>query len=516
MKSLVVAIALTLPTFGAFETWTNKDGREAKLEFVRMTEKDGEKAGEFRMADGVQVVIKVSEFSAADAKRLAGSQPTGDKGKPGAPLPANPSLYDAALKKIRAGRELTAEEKAKCNTAHQQYFDDLCVKNETPLNTQFPEKDRTDYYIYSVKMSIIDFNTHGGWPFQSDLRLMVLSGLKKRIEENNDPFVVFCSIFPALDAGEQEYAAQSFNKLLKADVFLADLAGQWLANHWCTAEKNPTTIQTFLQATGLKLTPKSDTPSEPQQPRNKEIRSLVFMGDVEYNQKHYPKAIAIYQQALDLADKTVAPKSWSDVAMIIAKTQHKAEEWKKSETLLKEIIRVREEHYGKETPETCDALTYYGNALYQRKQYVEAEPIIRRALAILEKNRSGDHPEVATGLQNLAWILHFTDRMVEAEPLMRRALTINKNAYGKDDPHVAYSLYCLAMIHGGTKRLPEAEVLMRQSLEMYVACSVAAGKKDQDLDMVVAKYGQLLVKMGDTQKQAREKIDKITDPLLKK
>jgi hypothetical protein len=30
MKSLVVALALTLPTFGAFETWTNKDGKAAK------------------------------------------------------------------------------------------------------------------------------------------------------------------------------------------------------------------------------------------------------------------------------------------------------------------------------------------------------------------------------------------------------------------------------------------------------------------------------------------------------
>jgi nucleoredoxin len=70
MKLLILSIALTLPSFAAYETWTNKEGKEAKLEFVKMTEKDGEKAAEFKMSGGKKVTIKASDLSEADAKRL--------------------------------------------------------------------------------------------------------------------------------------------------------------------------------------------------------------------------------------------------------------------------------------------------------------------------------------------------------------------------------------------------------------------------------------------------------------
>jgi nucleoredoxin len=70
MKPLILLIALTLPSFAAYETWTNKEGKPAKLEFVKMTEKDGEKAAVFTMAGGRSVTIKASDLSEADAKRL--------------------------------------------------------------------------------------------------------------------------------------------------------------------------------------------------------------------------------------------------------------------------------------------------------------------------------------------------------------------------------------------------------------------------------------------------------------
>lgn len=70
MKYLVLFAALTLPAVAAYQTWTNKEGKAAKLEFVKMTEKDGEKAGEFLMANGRKVVIKASDLAEDDAKRL--------------------------------------------------------------------------------------------------------------------------------------------------------------------------------------------------------------------------------------------------------------------------------------------------------------------------------------------------------------------------------------------------------------------------------------------------------------
>jgi len=66
----LAALALPLSARAEFSTWTSKDGRKAELELVRVTESNGEKAGEFRMKNGHSVTIKASDLGEADAKRL--------------------------------------------------------------------------------------------------------------------------------------------------------------------------------------------------------------------------------------------------------------------------------------------------------------------------------------------------------------------------------------------------------------------------------------------------------------
>ena len=257
---------LSLPASGAFEKWTNKDGKSVSMEFVRLTEKDGEKAAEFKMLNDKLVTVKLATLAEADAKRLSDGPPsTKEPVKPVvAAVAADSALYDAALKKIRAGQELSEDEREKCNKAFAAYFDKLCVKNEVQTNLEFSEKDRTDFFINAVKMSIIAPDTHGGWPFRSDLRLIALGGLKKRLEENYDPFIAFCTIFPALDAGDQEYAGKAEKKLMETDRFLAVLVSKWLVKFWINDTKDAKTLEPFLKITGIKLTPKNkdkkDTP----------------------------------------------------------------------------------------------------------------------------------------------------------------------------------------------------------------------------------------------------------------
>ena len=77
---LALALASILPASGAFEKWLNKDGKSASLELVGLTEKDGEKAAEFKLPNGKTVVIKLSSLAEADAKRAA-------EGPRGAPTP---------------------------------------------------------------------------------------------------------------------------------------------------------------------------------------------------------------------------------------------------------------------------------------------------------------------------------------------------------------------------------------------------------------------------------------------
>ena len=508
---------LSLPASGAFEKWTNKDGKSVSMEFVKLTEQDGEKAAEFKMLNGKLVTVKLATLAEADAQRLSDGPSTTEPVNPVVPVAADSALYDAALKKIRAGQELSAEEREKCNKAFAACFEQLCVKNETETYLAFSEKDRTDYFINAVKMAIIAPELHGGWPTRSDLRLVVLSGLKKRLEAGYDPFVAFCTIFPALDAGDQDYAGKAERILMRMDFFLADLASKWLASYWLDDTKDVTKLEPFMKITGLRFAPKNkDGKVAPQMAHAAEIQAFTKQGDTETAQDHNPEALAAYQKALDLSDKAAYPQQWTDAAMNVARTQDKLKDWKKSEALYPEILRLREEHYGKRALETGITLNNYAQILSNMERFKEAEPLMRRALTITEDALGKDDPDVARRLNNLGVLLHKTRRYEEAEPLTRRALDIDEAYFGKNHPAVAKRVVDLALMYYTTDRFKEAEPLVRRSVEIYAASLAATGTKDPQMDSTINIYVTILMKLGDTQEQAKKKIRQIVDAAAKK
>jgi nucleoredoxin len=77
--AFLAAALLTCPVFADFQMWTNKDGRQAELEFVKTTEKDGQPAGEFRMRNGKSITIKAADLDDAGQKKLAENQTTAAK-----------------------------------------------------------------------------------------------------------------------------------------------------------------------------------------------------------------------------------------------------------------------------------------------------------------------------------------------------------------------------------------------------------------------------------------------------
>lgn len=77
--------------FAGFEQWTNKDGKTAELELVKVIEKDGEKTGEFKMRNGKTVTLKVSDLSKEAAAKLEAWEP------PVAKAEAKPSVFDDIL-----------------------------------------------------------------------------------------------------------------------------------------------------------------------------------------------------------------------------------------------------------------------------------------------------------------------------------------------------------------------------------------------------------------------------------
>ena len=75
------------------ETWTNKQGKSVELELVKVTDKDGEVTGEFRMPNGRSATIKASDLIEADAKRLVDAKSVVAAGT-AVPVTATPSVFD--------------------------------------------------------------------------------------------------------------------------------------------------------------------------------------------------------------------------------------------------------------------------------------------------------------------------------------------------------------------------------------------------------------------------------------
>lgn len=89
--TLLLSLMFAGVAFAGFEKWTNKDGKSAELDLLKVTEKDGEKAGEFKMRNGKTVTLKASDLSAEAAEKLKAWQ------EPAAVVVAEPSAFSKIL-----------------------------------------------------------------------------------------------------------------------------------------------------------------------------------------------------------------------------------------------------------------------------------------------------------------------------------------------------------------------------------------------------------------------------------
>lgn len=94
-KTILISLLMAGVSFAGFEKWTNKDGKVAELELVKVSESGGEKAGEFKMRNGKAVTLKVSDLAEADAKRLQDWKPA-ESGTT-AETAASASVFDDVL-----------------------------------------------------------------------------------------------------------------------------------------------------------------------------------------------------------------------------------------------------------------------------------------------------------------------------------------------------------------------------------------------------------------------------------
>jgi CHAT domain-containing protein len=194
------------------------------------------------------------------------------------------------------------------------------------------------------------------------------------------------------------------------------------------------------------------------------ISSINNLGANYANLGEYEKAIAFYQQALDMSRKIGDHLAESSNINNLAALYSVLGRYGEAEPLLKQALTIRKQKLGDNHPDTAASLNNLAELYRVQGRYSEAEPLYKEALAISKQQLGDNHPLTVAILNNLAALYDSQGRYSEAGPLYKEALAISKQQLGDNHPDVAQSLNNLAELYLSQGRYSEAEPILKQSL----------------------------------------------------
>ena len=197
------------------------------------------------------------------------------------------------------------------------------------------------------------------------------------------------------------------------------------------------------------------------------ISSINNLGANYANLGEYEKAIAFYQQALDMSRKIGDHLAESSNINNLAALYSVLGRYGEAEPLLKQALTIRKQKLGDNHPDTAASLNNLAELYRVQGRYSEAEPLYKEALAISKQQLGDNHPDVAQSLNNLAELYLSQGRYSEAEPLLKQSLAIRKQQLGDNHPDTAQSLNNLAGLYQSQGRYSEAEPLYKEALFIF-------------------------------------------------
>ncbi|MBF0418934.1 MAG: tetratricopeptide repeat protein [Magnetococcales bacterium] len=181
--------------------------------------------------------------------------------------------------------------------------------------------------------------------------------------------------------------------------------------------------------------------------------SLAGLATNYYNEGNYPKALELFQRALDQKMASV----------------------------------------GENDPSVAVSMNNLASILASLGRYGEAAPLFEKALKIKKDTLPENDLSIATTMKNLSTIYSSQQRWREAEQLQIRALEIVQGQLGMNHPEVATSLNNLARTYEEEGRYGPSESLYTRSLAIYAQ---ASSDNQANALVVMQNYANLLRKMN--------------------
>jgi len=170
-----------------------------------------------------------------------------------------------------------------------------------------------------------------------------------------------------------------------------------------------------------------------------------------------------------------------------------------------EALKVFDDTFGENNPQSREALQGMGVAYYTGKDYLRAIQCFEKALAVGLYIHGSSHPDVAISYNDLANSHGFLKHYDKAVECHEKALEIRRAVYGGRHPLVADSLYNLGNILDLQDKHEEASHHHREALSIRIECLGASHPEVHKSRGMMAGVAQRWLKAleGDTKNRKR-------------
>ena len=196
--------------------------------------------------------------------------------------------------------------------------------------------------------------------------------------------------------------------------------------------------------------------------------SLNNLGSTLYKLSHYDKALAKYQESLEMK-RRIYKGDHPDIAGSLNNLGNaflKLDSFEKALERYEESLEMRRRIYKGDHPDIASSLMNIGITLTSVGSYSEALEDHKESLEMRWRIYKGDHPTVADSLNNIGNILGRLGRYEEALQYQKESLSMMRRIHKGDHVYIASSLKNVGHTLESLGRYAEALNYFQQSLEM--------------------------------------------------
>ncbi|MFV8781694.1 tetratricopeptide repeat protein [Microbulbifer sp. SA54] len=193
--------------------------------------------------------------------------------------------------------------------------------------------------------------------------------------------------------------------------------------------------------------------------------SLNRIAHVATEQAEYPRAEQLYLESIELLQGSAAKDELAESYAGLAELYFRMGKYEKAQPLLQDVLSLRAQFFGPETPEVADATEELGLSHFDLGNLEEAEKLLTQALNLRRKiYRDSIHPDLAENLNNLASLYYRQGELEKARDLFTESLTMSRKLLGDVHPDLAGIYNNLAFLHHDRQELETAETMYREAL----------------------------------------------------